>query len=227
MEADRTRGTGASRFMRASFFGFIGGAIGAGIYYAVLAITGYEIGLVAIVVGFLVGAAVRIGSGGGGGRVYQLLAATLTYVAIVSTYVPFIIEALSEAVEEEQLATTDGEESSSSEETQPTEESGTDEASDDPQLATTLPGEEELTGAAFVLAAIVAIIIFALLVLASPFLAGFENIIGWLIIGFAVYQAWRMNVYEPLVIEGPLKISTKEAPNLTAGPGPSFGSADP
>jgi len=53
-----------------------------------------------------------------------------------------------------------------------------------------------------------------LLLLASPFLAGIQNAIGILIIGFALYEAWRVNAHAPLRIEGPLQIGVrpKETP---------------
>ena len=65
--------------------------IGCGIWYAVRALTGYEVGLIAIIVGLLVGGAVRKGSKRRGGRLYQTLAVLLTYASIVSTYVPDIV----------------------------------------------------------------------------------------------------------------------------------------
>ncbi|HEX2223383.1 MAG TPA: hypothetical protein VHN15_04160, partial [Thermoanaerobaculia bacterium] len=52
--------------------------------------TGYEVGLISILVGFLVGAGVKKGSGGYGGWKYQTLAVALTYVAICCTYIPMI-----------------------------------------------------------------------------------------------------------------------------------------
>ena len=79
------------RFLRALAVGSVAGVVGAGIYYAVLALTGYEVGLIAILVGFLVGAGVRWGSRGRGGWPFQVLAAGLTYLAIVSTYIPFML----------------------------------------------------------------------------------------------------------------------------------------
>lgn len=97
-------GSGLGRFTRAIGFGVVGGAIGAGIYFGILKLTGYEVGLVAIVVGFLVGAGVRIGTGGHGGWLYQLLAVGITYAAIVTTYVPFIVEDLNHAIAQEALA---------------------------------------------------------------------------------------------------------------------------
>ncbi len=101
-------GSGMGRFSKALTFGVIGGAIGAGIYFAILKFTGYEVGLVAIVVGFLVGGGVRMGSLGRGGWLYQLLAIGITYGAIVSTYVPFIVEGIDDTVAQDAFALAEG-----------------------------------------------------------------------------------------------------------------------
>jgi hypothetical protein len=151
-------GSGASRMLRATAFGLGGAILGAGIYYAILAATGYEIGLVAIAVGWLVGLGVHKGSEGRGGWAYQSLAVGLTYLAIVSTYVPFIMKAV----------TADG-------------------AGQADELA-------------------VGVVALLALAAASPFLAGFENVIGILIIGFALYQAWQMNRRVPMTINGPFAV---------------------
>ena len=100
VEARRTQGSPAGRVFKAIALGSLGGLIGAGVYYGIAALTGYEFGLIAIGVGILVGIGVRMGSGGAGGRGYQWLAAAITYVAIVSTYIPLIIESLEQAGEE-------------------------------------------------------------------------------------------------------------------------------
>ena len=173
VESSRAEGSPFGRAFRALLGGGVGGIVGAGIYYAVLAVTGYEIGLVAIVVGLLVGFGVRWGSGGVGGRGYQVLAAAITYVAIVSTYVPFFVE----------------------------------EARKQTEAAETAPVEPEvvLTAGTFFVA-LAAVILF---VLAAPFLAGLQNVIGILIIGFALYEAWRVNAHTPLQIEGPFQIGAR------------------
>jgi hypothetical protein len=170
VESSRTEGSPLGRAFRALVVGGIGGIVGAGIYYAVSALTGYEIGLVAIVVGLLVGFGVRWGSGGVGGRGYQVLAVAITYVAIVSTYVPLFVE---EARKQSLAAET---------------------AAVEPEV--------EMTAVTFFVA-LAAVILF---VLASPFLAGLQNVIGILIIGIALYEAWRVNAYTPLQIEGPFQI---------------------
>jgi hypothetical protein len=78
-------------FWRAAGLGVLAAAAGAGIWYAVIALTGYELGLIAIAVGLLVGGAVKVGSGRVGGLSVQLLAVFLTYTAIVSSYAPLML----------------------------------------------------------------------------------------------------------------------------------------
>jgi hypothetical protein len=46
---------------------------------------------------------------------------------------------------------------------------------------------------------------------AAPFLAGLQNIIGLVIIGIGVYQAWKLNRRVPLVITGPHVLSSAGA----------------
>src|SRR5262249_42264000 len=89
-----TGGSGLVRFAKATLLGLGAGAVGAGLYFAVVKLTGYELGLIAIVVGFLVGFAVRTGAGGRGGRPYQALAIVITYAAIVVTNIPFIVQGI-------------------------------------------------------------------------------------------------------------------------------------
>lgn len=57
-------------------------------YAAIIMITGMEFALVAILVGYLVGSAVRKGSNGLGGRRCQIAAVALTYLAITLSYIP-------------------------------------------------------------------------------------------------------------------------------------------
>ena len=57
----------------------------------------------------------------------------------------------------------------------------------------------------------VAVVLIGLVALATPFLAGIGNIIGILIIGFAVYAAWQMNAQQPYVVEGPFRVGETES----------------
>jgi hypothetical protein len=76
---------------RAFLYG-AGAALGGSLLYATVSIvTGLEIGLIAIVVGVMVGKAIRHASRGLGGRPQQIMAVLLTYFAITSSYIPVII----------------------------------------------------------------------------------------------------------------------------------------
>jgi hypothetical protein len=190
--------------------GLAGGLVGALLYYAVLKLTGYEIGLIAIVVGLVVGRAVRWGSGGRGGRVYQVMAVAITYLAIVSTYVPFIIEGIRNSAAQEAAqgaASADGAPASGSA-SAPTQSSQTGKAGNDTSSSRLEAGgssadDAPMTGGSVA----VALVLLFLFVLATPFLAGFQNIIGLLIIGFALWEAWKSNRRVPLAIAGPFALA--------------------
>jgi len=210
LESERNRGSGPGRFARALAAGGFAGLVGAGIYYAVLALTGYEIGLVAIVVGFLVGFGVRWGSRGRGGWPYQMLAVTITYVAIVSTYVPFIFEEI-QKMEATEVAEAPAPGTVTEAMLEPPTEAAVVPASGEQAVGLEL--EEEISAGQ----AMAALALFSLFVLAIPFLGGFQNILGILIIGFGLYQAWRINQRQPLLIEGPFQVG-RTAPPPSAPP---------
>ncbi len=88
------------RPIKAFVLGSIAAAVGAGVYRMVTVGTGWHFSLVAIVVGYMVGGAVRSGSDDRGGLFYQLLAAFLTYSAIVGFYVPEAWQAITSAPDE-------------------------------------------------------------------------------------------------------------------------------
>lgn len=89
-------GSGAGRLLRSLALGAGAGLAGCLVYYLVLKLTGYEFGLIAILVGWAVGAAVRRGSGGRGGWPFQLLAVGLTYLSIVGSYLPLVLAEMAE-----------------------------------------------------------------------------------------------------------------------------------
>jgi hypothetical protein len=201
VESHQTGGSGSARFARALGLGVAAAALGAAIYYAVLAITGYEIGLIAIVVGFLVGAAVNKGSRGRGGWVYQTLAIALTYSAIVVTYIPFIVKEFSD-----RPAATSVRDSAAAPAkltppaADPAPDSGRASAADSARARTRRQDANDINP-------FVALGLLFLLAAAAPFLAGLDNIIGILIIGFALWEAWKMNRRVPMQIEGPFRLA--------------------
>jgi hypothetical protein len=89
---------GGAAFGRALGAGLIAGAVGSSLYYLVAKISGYQLSIIFIAVGFLVGRAVRWATGGRGGVIYQVLAVVLTYAAIAFSWVPFLAEGESGAV---------------------------------------------------------------------------------------------------------------------------------
>jgi len=187
--AERDRGTSGTRFAKALGLGLLAAAAGAGIYYAVAAATGSEYAIVAIVVGLLVGSAVRKGSNRRGGWRYQALAMSLTYSAIVVTYIPQIIKAVTE-----RRAAVINEGSQRAARPAATVDS-----------ARTAPKRIGVGGVLLGLGALF------LLAAALPILAGISNIIGLFIIGIALYEAWRLNKAIPLRITGPYQVSAPPA----------------
>jgi hypothetical protein len=79
-------------YLRALLYGAGAALAGTAVYFAILAISGYEIGWIAVAVGWLVGKAVHKGSRGIGGRKLQVIAVVLTYLSIVGSYVPLILK---------------------------------------------------------------------------------------------------------------------------------------
>jgi hypothetical protein len=185
IEARMNAGSSIGRFTKAAGAGFIAAVLGAVLYYAIAAMTGYEFGLIAIVVGFGVGTAVRWGSNGRGGWKYQALAMALTYLAIVGTYIPPIIQGFREA-------------SSSQSQPAASPDGSAAPAATPVSVTTSEPAAPPTAGEmALALAFLLAIACVA------PFLAGFENVIGIVIIGIGLYEAWKLNRRVDLVITGP------------------------
>ncbi len=197
-EAARREGSGLRRFARASAFGLVAAAVGSGIYFAIAWLTGYEFALVAIVVGLLVGVAVRSGSRERGGWAYQGLAVFLTYGAIVSMYVPSIVTAIAQYSEEETQATS----------TAPAGAGNDAGGANDIKLQA---GASEESSAGEKLVGLVLFAVFVtVLAFVTPFLLGTENIIGLLIIAFALYEAWKINKRDMFQVAGPFALGAHD-----------------
>jgi hypothetical protein len=91
IEAAADTPRGLIPFLMAALYGLGAGIAGAAIYYAVIAIANLEIGIVAILIGYMVGYAVRKGARGGGRR-FQVLAVVLTYLSVAFAYTPLAIK---------------------------------------------------------------------------------------------------------------------------------------
>jgi hypothetical protein len=76
---------------KAALYGVGAALAGCAIYALTAILLNLEIGLIAILVGYMVGRAIRHGSRGLGGRPQQIMAVVLTYFAITSSYIPVFI----------------------------------------------------------------------------------------------------------------------------------------
>jgi hypothetical protein len=78
-------------FVRGVLFGIVAAFLGLVLYVTVALATGLIIGFVSLAVGYMVGKAIVLGSGGLGGRRYQIAAVLLTYIAVSLSAVPIAI----------------------------------------------------------------------------------------------------------------------------------------
>ena len=196
IEAEWDRGGAAGRLGKALGLGILAMIACSIVWYVVLAATDSQWGILAVVVGFVVGGAVRKGSNGRGGWRYQALAIFLTYTAIVSSYVPYMIKGAREQSSQIGTVSTTSADSSSVVTASATEHK--------PATTTKSARPGGLTIA-------VAILFGIGMLYALPFLMGFQNLIGLLIIGFALYEAWKLNRRTELQISGPHKVAMQSA----------------
>lgn len=239
MLAGREQGTRLSRFGRAALFGSGAAIAGALLWYGVSKLTGYQFSLIAIVIGYGVGWAVRFGSFARGGWAYQALAIFLTYSAIVSTYLPAIAEAMEGAAPAE-LATAgapiaDADPEAVLQGEEPSELAppaaplaGSEAPADLPAAPPNddsrppVPASEDALADVGCIGFLIGVVMLAGILYAAPFLAGFDNFIGWIILAFGVYEAWKLNRAETLLFEGPFRLATAGGPEGTSA---SSGSA--
>jgi hypothetical protein len=211
LELGQTQGSSAGRFLTASLYGLAAGAAGAGLWYAVEALTNMRVGLISIVVGLMVGGAVKAGSKGRGGPLYQVLAVFLTYTSIVSTYVPAIFTVMKQKMhEDDKTPSAPGKPAASAETPEATA----------PPTTTAVSSSEAKTpapsvGRALLAVGLLVVLLFAL-AFAAPFLEGAQNIVGLLIIAFGLWEAWKINRRQNLAITGPYSMS---APPVAPAPG--------
>ncbi len=210
-----TSGSWLPRFLKACLFGFGAAVAGFAIYFGVLKITGMEIGLISILVGFMVGSAVRKGSNGRGGILYQLTAVFFTYMAICLSYGAMLIsEWISGKIANEPQAAAPADPAAAK---KPNIADATAKPKPKPNVAANDPqpappadakavpdlkpniAEEELTFSAVALGFVALLVIFV----ALPIAAGISQPISLLIIAFALWEAFKLNRKVPINITGP------------------------
>lgn len=191
-----------SGFVRAALVGLGAAAAGSIVYYAIRELTGYEIGLISILVGWLVGRGVHWGSRGKGGWFYQGLAVFLTYLAIVSTYVPLVVKEMGEQ-QKASPAVAAPASSRAGSAAAPSAPSARPALSDTAKRTEGKSADEPVDLLHFLLA----LGAFILLLFALPFFGGFDNLLGLAIIGFGLYQAWKMNRRPAIGLSGPYPLA--------------------
>lgn len=197
----------AGVMLRAVALGLGAAIVGAILYYAVIAITGWEIGLVAIVIGFMVGAAVRRGTGGVGGRRYQLLAVGLTYFAVGLAYAPLAFKGYMEGQAGKTALADSANVAQVSDSTAGRESVDSAAAAQSPNAVGQADAQSKLGAGGHVALALGATF---LLVFALPLMYVLgsmpSGLISALIILFGMQQAWRMTARIAVPISGPYRV---------------------
>ena len=160
------------------------------------------IGYVSLAVGFIVGKAIRLGSGGIGGRRYQVAAVVLTYAAVSMSAIPIGISQYMKEKKTEPPAHEAAAPSAAS----PGATSQQDHlASDD--RASSAPAQKPGWGAA--------LLSLAFLGLASPFLElqdPVHGVIGLVILWVGISIAWRLTAAPKVDILGPFTVGASSPP---------------
>jgi hypothetical protein len=179
-------GSSAGRFLRAFFLGvgaMLAGAIGYGLW---MGLTHSEFALVTIAIGWLVGKAVRRGSGGRGGWRYGLLAVVLTYCAISLSFLGAILVEGRGKTGPEVAEVHPGAKKRGSVAT-------SERKLESPGSVTANASGGEPTG----IWGLVSLILYI------PILSAMDSILSLVITGFGLWQAWKMNQAVDIEITGP------------------------
>jgi hypothetical protein len=185
MEAAFRGGSRIARVIKALIFGSVAALVGAALYYAFVRLTNINFGLAAVVLGLMVGGAVRAGTGNRGGRFYQLLAVFLTYSAIGAMDLSFVIEGA--------IRRGDPEKKQAKVAVVKAEKDQATETPDEARPPMSLPKF-------LVLAAVV--------LCAGPVIEVFQAPISGLIYSFALWEAWKINKGAQLSFNGPFRVTT-------------------
>jgi hypothetical protein len=200
--ADRIRRAGPNdsraAFIRGLVFGTGGFVLGLILYAGFTIITDIQIGFMSLGVGWIVGKAILLGSGGIGGRRYQIAAVLLTYAAVSIAFVPIAFHYVGKQRTAETQQNAPGNQSSATGQQEPPS-AGLDTSGKTRQA----PGLVTVIGR---------MILFGL---ASPFLelqSGISGVIGFVILLVGMQFAWKMTVGRPkIVLNGPFD-NSKSAP---------------
>jgi hypothetical protein len=171
----------AHSLLKSALYGGAAALAGCIIFAAIEIMTGWQIGIIAILVGYMVGKAIRHASRGLGGRPQQILAVLLTYFAISFSYVGVAVAHTAKANAARQTT------------------------------AVAAPAAvNPADGGAHQTVAVGSLFALAWLGLAAPFLALADpmNLISLFIIFIGLRQAWVLTGRSAIVITGPYQVSS-------------------
>jgi hypothetical protein len=181
---------GAQPLVTAIVFGLGAGIVGAAIYYGVIALVHLQIGYIALLIGYMVGSAVRKGAKGGGLR-FQIIAVALTYLSVALAYSPIVFKQIAASSRKAQAArdaTTNG------------RPAGSPRATPSPTRPPTAGGFVIGVGA---LAALIVALPVLIVVGSMP-----SGLLSALIVAIGMRQAWRMTAAPWVQVLGPYRVGS-------------------
>ena len=185
-------------FGKAFAFGLGAALAGAVVYYAVIALFELEIGIVAILIGWMVGQAMLKALRGSGSRRYQVLAAVLTYFAVGVAYLPLAFNSKNQ----ESAATQQDPTAVAPQQGQPaTSPSAATATSPDSTSGSDSSGGSLILG-------IGALVAFAFALPAMMAFSSGGGVLSALIIAIGMHQAWRMTGTSGLTVAGPFRVGS-------------------
>jgi len=194
--------TGIAPLLKSAALGAGAGVVGAAIYYAVIAIAHLEIGIVAILIGYMVGYSVRKGAGGRGGRRFQVLAAVLTYLAVALAYAPLAIQQAMEEKPAQTAATAGATGSDAATQAAPAQAAAQD--ATPPARPRPSKGRSAL-----------GLVVLVGLMVALPVLVVIGSLPSGLISAFIIFigmrQAWKMTAASVMKVLGPYRVGVQQA----------------
>jgi hypothetical protein len=196
------RGSAAQRGAKAFGLGALAAALGAAAYFGIAALTGYQFGLIAVLVGLAVGIAVRTGSSGRGGWRYQLLAMFLTYSAVVATDSGLIARELRKDLR----ARVDSLKARGMPDSSARRAAVVAEL---PALADTAARPRPVRSRPGPLAFLLGLALITTMAYAAPIMIGIASPLHLLIAAFALYEAWRLNRGAAFTVTGPYSVAAR------------------
>jgi hypothetical protein len=188
-------------FTRGLIFGIGGAILGLMIYATFGIVTGWVIGYLSLAVGYIVAKAILMGSGGMGGRRYQIAAVLLTYFAVSTAAIPIGVSQFMKTKNAKPLTSAQSSSPRTStsaprEEENVSEETSTPAGTPDNPPARKQPAPSFGTAVGALL----------LLGLASPFLelaSPLHGVMGLVILFVGLQIAWKLTAGKKVAILGP------------------------